>query len=149
MTPNIAQGANTAIEHAAALANTLHNLAESQLRLRKKLSESEISSALGELCRRHYSHVKFTNHSSRLITRMHARQGCLWSFFGRYIFPWIESRMIVHLQVSKAAQNTTLNFLPAPSPIGHVQTEDWNKDSVAIMGLMVLVAGASYWWLLK
>lgn len=150
MTPNIAQGANAAIEHAAVLANTLHNLAGSQLKQGEKLLESEISNALGELCRKHHSHVKAINRSSWLITRMHARQGWIWSFIGRYVFPWIESHMILHIQLSKAAQSPTLKFLPVPSPIGRViQKQGWDKDKVATMGFVAVVAGASYWWLLK
>lgn len=48
MTPNIAQGANSAIEHAAALANTLHRLAASQSQ-QTRLSGQEITNALGAL----------------------------------------------------------------------------------------------------
>lgn len=149
MTPNIAQGANTAIEHAAVLANTLHQIFERQRTQGEKLQESEISNALGELCQRHYSRLRFINQSSRFITRMHARQGRMWSFFGRYIFPWIESPMILFV-IAMASQNPTIEYLPAPSPIRRVvHKEGWNKDKVAMMGLMVVAAGASYWWWLQ
>lgn len=111
MTPNIAQGANSAIEHAAALANTLHQLVASQSP-QARMSGQGLNDALNALVRKRLWHMNIVNQASWHMTRVHARQGRFLTFFGRYVIPnfgWIT----VYSISWQFANCALLDYIPA------------------------------------
>jgi FAD dependent monooxygenase len=86
MTPNIGQGANTAIEDSATLANLLRDA------LLQKSSQSLSDTELGNLLRKFQSHrfdrVSSIYRDSRFLVRFQARDGFAKKIFGRYYAPY-------------------------------------------------------------
>ncbi|KAF7169438.1 hypothetical protein CNMCM6106_004343 [Aspergillus hiratsukae] len=87
MTPNLGQGANMAIEDAAALATFLNNLLKCPGNLDLP-STSEIESVLQQYRRARYRRVCSVYNMSRFLVRMQARDGLLHTLFGRYYAPY-------------------------------------------------------------
>jgi 2-polyprenyl-6-methoxyphenol hydroxylase-like FAD-dependent oxidoreductase len=83
MTPNLAQGANMAIESGAALSNKLHHLFQSKCK--QNPSEAQIISMLEDFSHSHYMRARIINSLSQAMTRMLARDGVISTFLGRYI----------------------------------------------------------------
>ncbi|PKX90478.1 FAD-dependent oxidoreductase [Aspergillus novofumigatus IBT 16806] len=83
MTPNIGQGANVAIEDAAALASLLSSLRKCDVP-----SYSEIESVLQQYQRARYNRVCSVYSMSRFLVRLQARDGLLYTMFGRYYAPY-------------------------------------------------------------
>jgi FAD dependent monooxygenase len=85
MTPNIGQGANTAIEDSATLASLLHDaLRHHGLRT---LSRPELDNVLHKFQSLRYGRVKRIYRDSRFLVRFQARDGFLRTIFGRYYVP--------------------------------------------------------------
>ncbi|EYE93395.1 FAD-dependent oxidoreductase [Aspergillus ruber CBS 135680] len=117
MTPNLAQGANTAMEQAAGLANALYKIAKKGQQT-KKPSESEVSNALGEVAKKHFAHINTINQGSYFLTRMHSRQGWANTFYGRYIYPRTAWGVVPYL-AWLFSDSVAIDYLPLPAkPIG-------------------------------
>ncbi|KAJ5748643.1 uncharacterized protein N7511_010339, partial [Penicillium nucicola] len=87
MTPNIGQGANTAIEDAAVLASLIHRLVH--VDGIPSISQAHIESMLREYRRLRYEPAKSTYERSRFGARFHTRDDWVKAFAGRYVFPFI------------------------------------------------------------
>ncbi|KAL8636015.1 MAG: hypothetical protein Q9228_006546, partial [Teloschistes exilis] len=86
MTPNIGQGANSAIESAAVLANNLNDM----IRRRgiKAPTTKQLESSLKAFADSRLPRAKDTVKSAGFLTRLQARDGIGLRFLGRYIVPF-------------------------------------------------------------
>ncbi|KAL2867450.1 FAD-dependent monooxygenase spyC [Aspergillus lucknowensis] len=84
MAPNTGQGANCAIEDAAALANAI----ETVMRDDQRSSEAALQSALHSFAKTRYARVQEVYKSARLVVRLHARESLLLRLVGRYYLPY-------------------------------------------------------------
>lgn len=135
MTPNIAQGANSAIEHAAALANALHRLVTSQSS-HTRPSNQEITSSFGALVEKRFWHMNIVNQSSWHMTRIHARQGRFLTFIGRHVVPYL-GRLIVHILSWQFADGVALEYMPLQ--IGFTPPIEPSKKGTSMwVGSMIL-----------
>lgn len=160
MTPNLAQGANTAMEQAAGLANALYKISK-QGQQTKKPSETEVSSALGEVAKKHFAHINTINQGSYFLTRMHSRQGWAKSFYGRYIYPRTAWSVVPYL-AWLFSDSVAIDYLPLPAkPIGKAaiaravieaaaggkqSTWNWAQRSTVVIGSVLMALGASFWF---
>jgi len=111
MSPNIGQGANLAIEGAAALSNTLNRLLQ-DVRTEKP-TEAEIKRALDAFTVDYFGRVRAINLVSQAVLRMHARDGCLMTIFGLII---LRSRYLTEILVSSIiAGGVQLDYIPLAS----------------------------------
>lgn len=112
MAPNIAQGANMAIESAAGLANGLHRLLQTNGQARP--SETDIICILEGLSHTLYAQAKAINTFSQAATRMLARDGFIYTFLGRYIA--FRPDFLMGLGMYKIlAGGITLDYIPPGS----------------------------------
>lgn len=108
MSPNIGQGANLAIESAAALSNTLNRLLKDART--EKPTETEIKTALDAFTTNYFGRVRAINLVSQAVLRMHARDGCLMTIFGMII---LRSRYLTEILVSSIiAGGVQLDYIP-------------------------------------
>ncbi|KAL4863118.1 hypothetical protein BDV12DRAFT_206763 [Aspergillus spectabilis] len=84
MTPNTGQGANCAIEDAAALANAIQNA----LKYDDHPSHATIQCFLQSFNRHQLSRVQDIYKSARLVVRLHARESLFLRLVGRYYLPY-------------------------------------------------------------
>jgi hypothetical protein len=116
MAPNTGQGANCAIEDAAALANMLHACVVTTERHCKPTTK-ELSTLLEGYTKSRFHRIKKIYQASRLVVRLQARDTLLLRIIGRYYIPRsgdvpadVASKMI--------AGAVALDFLPMPSRSG-------------------------------
>ncbi|KAJ5143331.1 uncharacterized protein N7515_002118 [Penicillium bovifimosum] len=111
MTPNIGQGANTAIEDAAVLASLINRVVCSTGSLQP--TKIRIEAMLREYKGLRYERAKSTYERSRFGARFHTRDNWLKALVGRYVFQhvggFIEKRTIKTL-----AGGDRIEFLPQP-----------------------------------
>lgn len=115
MTPNIGQGANTAIEDAAVLASLIHRLVH--VDDTPSLSEVHIESMLREYRSLRYDRAKSTYQRSRFGARFHTRDDWAKALAGRYIFPFIGG-LVQRGTTQVLARGDTVDFLPSPKRSG-------------------------------
>ncbi|KAH1304729.1 hypothetical protein KXW98_001578 [Aspergillus fumigatus] len=87
MTPNTGQGANCAIEDAAALVNRLHRALKATPD-GSSLSSGDIDDLLGEFNRARSRRVREIYQGSRMVVRLQARQNLFLKLLGRYYLPY-------------------------------------------------------------
>ncbi|KAL4944973.1 hypothetical protein BDV06DRAFT_232152 [Aspergillus oleicola] len=136
MAPNTGQGANCAIEDAAALANAIVSISRSS---EENLS-TEIESALDFFHRSRLVRVREIYDSARMVIRLHARETFNLKFLGRYYLPYTgdlpadtASRMI--------AAGVHLSFLAPSRRSGPGWEQYRRKDGASnfvIIGTMAL-----------
>ncbi|KAB8261873.1 hypothetical protein BDV32DRAFT_157866 [Aspergillus pseudonomiae] len=138
MTPNIGQGANTAIEDAAVLTNLLYDrLSRNGY---KKLSRPALEQLLREFQSERFSRVNKIYKDSRFLVRLHARDGIVKSLFARYIVPHMRA-LPADLASKSIADSPTISFLPVPSRSGP-GWQQWSRKerrSAPLWILMLLV----------
>ncbi|KAL4864871.1 hypothetical protein BDV12DRAFT_188603 [Aspergillus spectabilis] len=108
MTPNLAQGANTAIEGAAALANVLQ-----QISVLREPSEHEISRLLQSYAERQKRRLRRVHAVSYSATRLHTRRNWIWKLWGRYVYPNTPNA-ILHTLGGIITQAPFLSYVPLP-----------------------------------
>ncbi|KAJ5853965.1 hypothetical protein N7534_006508 [Penicillium rubens] len=140
MTPNIGQGANMAIEDAASLANLLQ-------RLRKGLdiwppTNGQVKILLEQYRSIRYGRVNSVYKSSRILARLHARDGLLKTLIGRYYVPYAGD-LPAYVGSKSIADGVMCDFLPPPKRSGdgweRYRTEDSNSGWVLQAIFCVLV----------
>ncbi|OGM42673.1 FAD binding monooxygenase [Aspergillus bombycis] len=135
MTPNIGQGANTAIEDAAVLTNLLYDrLSENGY---KKLSRSTLEQLLREFQFERFSRVNKIYQDSRFLVRLHARDGIVKSLLARYIVPRM-TELPAELASKSIADGPTISFLPMPSRSGPGWVQ-WSRKERRFSALWILV----------
>ncbi|CAI7598820.1 unnamed protein product [Penicillium palitans] len=115
MTPNIGQGANMAIEDAAALANLLQSS-------RKGMStwlptNGQVQILLHQYRSIRHGRVNSVYKSSRFLVRLHARDGLLKTLFGRYYVPYAGD-LPAYIGSKSIADGVLCEFLPLPRRSG-------------------------------
>ncbi|KAJ5175581.1 uncharacterized protein N7482_001458 [Penicillium canariense] len=113
--PHTGQGANCAIEDAAALTNRLRRFLQGDgARLR---SSDELNYLLQEFTTSRIERLSVIHFSARLVMRLHAREGLLFRLAGRYYLPYAGD-----IPADKAsagiADAPTLDFIPLPDRTG-------------------------------
>jgi 2-polyprenyl-6-methoxyphenol hydroxylase-like FAD-dependent oxidoreductase len=116
MAPNTGQGANSAIEDAAALVNRLHRA------LRAKpdgstLSSSEIDGLLEQFNRTRFRRVRDIYQGARMVVRLHARQNLFLKLLGRYYLPY-RGEVAADAASKVIAPAEQLDFLPLATRSG-------------------------------
>ncbi|KAJ5657109.1 hypothetical protein N7507_009059 [Penicillium longicatenatum] len=111
-TPNIGQGANTAIESAAAVANALHELRST--RGLKQAADAEISQKLQLWTKKQQERLKWVHWSSRWVTRMQARDGYFNKLIGRYLYAH-SGDLTYYMSSVLCGNGLALDYLPLPS----------------------------------
>ncbi|KAF4211009.1 hypothetical protein CNMCM8980_002925 [Aspergillus fumigatiaffinis] len=116
MAPNTGQGANSAIEDAAALVNRLHRA------LREKpggstLSSSEIVGLLEQFNRTRFRRVRDIYQGARMVVRLHARQNLFLKLLGRYYLPY-RGEVAADAASKIIAPAEHLDFLPLATRSG-------------------------------
>ncbi|KAJ5385123.1 hypothetical protein N7517_003034 [Penicillium concentricum] len=115
MTPNIGQGANTAIEDAAVLASLIHRLVH--VDGISSISDFHVESILREYRSLRYDPAKSTYERSRFGARFHTRDDWAKAVVGRYVFPFIGG--LVEYGTEKVlARGEMIDFLPFPERSG-------------------------------
>lgn len=118
MTPNIGQGANTAIEDVAVLSSLINRLVD--VNGIQKPSQTNIDAMLREYKSLRYERAKSTCERAKFGARFHTRDDWLKAFVGRYIFPHI-GNLIVARTSKTLAGGDIVDFLPLPerNTVGH------------------------------
>ncbi|KAE8340703.1 hypothetical protein BDV24DRAFT_151823 [Aspergillus arachidicola] len=115
MTPNIGQGANTAIEDATVLTNLLYDRLSKNGH--KKIARPALEQLLGEFQSERFSRVNKIYQDSRFLVRLHARDGIVKSLLARYIVPHM-TELPADLASKSIADSPIISFLPLPSRSG-------------------------------
>lgn len=115
MTPNIGQGANTALEDASVLASLLNNL--SKLSAEDGTSAYAITKLLNEYQSTRYERAKNTHDKSRFGARLHTRDDMIKTLIGRYVFPYAGPR-VLERSVKSLATAHSVEYLPFPKRLG-------------------------------
>ena len=128
----MAQGANTAIEGAAALANTLRRISQID-----KPSEDDINRLLQGYTVRQQKRLRAVHAISRSVTHVHARQGRIKKIIGRYVYPYTPGAAL-HTFSRIIAPAPCLDYVPMPFP-----GPGWTRALVSgwspISGVLLLV----------
>jgi hypothetical protein len=140
MAPNTGQGANCAIEDAAALANVLSMAIKHDFHYP---SPSTIHALLESFNKTRLARVQKIYKSARLVVRLHARESLILRLVGRYYLPYsgdlpadTASKLIV--------RGEQLRFL-APSRRSEPRWEEYRRKSRRgyVVGLMLLGPGGA------
>ncbi|KAL4966134.1 FAD-dependent oxidoreductase [Aspergillus stella-maris] len=109
MTPNMAQGANTAVESAAVLANAIYRISRTE-----NPSVTDIQAELDSTLKEQKKRLRFIHAVSYATTRVHTRQGLVKKFLGRYAYPYTPNSAF-HTFSRLIAGAPFLEFVPLPS----------------------------------
>jgi FAD dependent monooxygenase len=151
MTPNIGQGANMAIEDAAALTNLLRRLLKgpgSSLP-----SNAQIEMLLHQYRELRYQRVQSIYRSSRFLVRFQARDGLLNVLLSRYYAPYAKD-LPADIASKTIADGVMCDFLPPPKRSGdgwesyrtNGQTRGWRAQAAMYsLILAVLYAWVRTW----
>ncbi|KAL8788617.1 MAG: hypothetical protein Q9195_007212 [Heterodermia aff. obscurata] len=121
MTPNLGQGANSAIESAAVLANNLNNLVRRQGI--NAPTNQQLESSLKAFAGSRLQRAKDTVKSAGFLTRLQARDGIALRVVGRYIVPFAGDFPADQASsVMRAAPQ--LDYLPLGGRVG----DYWGKE---------------------
>jgi FAD dependent monooxygenase len=141
MTPNIGQGANSAMEDAATLSNLLHDLLFKKHRMMPP-SDMEIDGLLDEFARRRISRVTEIYKASRFLVRFQARDGFFKTLLGRYYAPYARE-LPADIGSKTIADGASLSFIPLPERSGPGWVEFSAKERryvpIVIISLVILV----------
>ncbi|KAJ5693543.1 hypothetical protein N7536_003955 [Penicillium majusculum] len=145
MTPNIGQGANTAIEGAAVLASLINRLVHSDDI--PSPTEAHVESMLREYQSLRYERAKSTYERSRFGARFHTRDDWVKAFGGRYIFPFIGG--LVERATSRVlASGETVDYLPLPdrSGSGWIQKSSEGKTTALLQWRLLWIIPVTLCW---
>ena len=124
MTPNFGQGANCAIEDAAALASLLRTLVRGNPSHQPSLVQ--IRDTLQAYQDKRYPRVRGIYDDSWTVCRIHSRDGLLNKLVGRYYTQWNTS-LPANIASKVFVGGETLSFLPVPVRPGRGwESRSWN-----------------------
>ncbi|KAE8391142.1 FAD/NAD(P)-binding domain-containing protein [Aspergillus alliaceus] len=141
MTPNIGQGANMAIEDAAALANLLRRLRISPGTTLP--TDGQIETLLRQYRSIRYHRVDSIYRSSQFLVRFQARDGLLNTLFGRYYAPYAGD-LPADMASKTIADGVICDFLPPPKRCGggweqyRRKTPRWGWEVQTTLSILVL-----------
>ncbi|KAL5334674.1 hypothetical protein BJX70DRAFT_377411 [Aspergillus crustosus] len=137
MTPNIGQGANTAVEDAAVLASLIRKL--SQLGPKARQATLTMTTMLEEFQSVRYDRVKSTYEKSRFGARLHTRDGLVKTLIGRYIFPYA-GRHVLDRSAKSLAGAHSIQFLPPPERLGIAWRENSRQTGSSFGSVLVYIS---------
>lgn len=126
MTPNIGQGANTAIEDVAVLSSLINRFVNTVGV--QKASETGIDAMLQEYQGLRYHRAKATCDRASFGARFHTRDDWVKAFVGRYIFPHIGG-LIVTRTSKTLSGGDIVDYLPLPDRNGRQSTMGISKKT--------------------
>jgi hypothetical protein len=131
MTVNLGQGANCAIEDVAVLTNLLNKCLKDG-----KPTGTDLEAILCQFNRTHISRVAHIYDMSWMVARVHARDGYIRKVIGRYVMPYLGSR-VESRPFNMIANAVALDFLPLPrsSFIGWEKYKTRAKDAKRVTSL--------------
>lgn len=132
MTPNIGQGANTAIEDASVLASLLNKL--SKLTTKNDIPTSTMMRLLDEFQSTRYERAKNTHDKSRFGARLHTRDDVVKTLIGRYVFPYAGPR-VLERSVKSLATAHSVEYLPSPRRLGPAWSQ-YSSPTKSVLGSM-------------
>ncbi|KAL4812045.1 monooxygenase [Aspergillus spinulosporus] len=135
LTPNIAQGANLAIESAASLANVLYQVCDMQ-----KPSAMAVQECLEQYMRNHRRRLRGIHAFSRFVTRVQSRQGYFLPLFSRYLYPW-SGDITFFLLADIIAGAVALDYLPLPQRSGGKWEPPGRASARGTFLILILVLG--------
>lgn len=142
MTPNIGQGANMAIEDAAALTNLLRNLlTQGGTSLP---TGTQINTLLDQYRTIRYERVDSIYRSSRFLVRFQARDGILNSLLSRYYAPHAGD-LPAEMASKTIADGVVCDFLPLPKRSGagwgkyRRKRSIWSWNIRVTLGVLLIV----------
>ncbi|KAJ5770266.1 FAD-dependent monooxygenase [Penicillium nucicola] len=139
--PTMGQGANIAIESAAALANGLHGLLQTSPD--QSPSDETIIRILDALSHTVYLRFRTMSGFCQTGTRVLAREGIVYTFLGRYIL--LRSDHLIGLWLSKIlAAGVTLEYLP-PTIMRQSHTQGHNDRLYKNFSIFALFSVALLW----
>jgi FAD dependent monooxygenase len=115
MTPNIGQGANSAIEDAAVLSSLLVHLTTSEGPRRP--SSARIHRLLQDYQAARYERAQTVYHKSRFGARFQSRDDAVKVIVGRYLVPHVRNHL-ANLSSMLIANGELIHFLPLPKRSG-------------------------------
>lgn len=116
MTPNLGQGANCAIEDAAALANKLHDALRAK-HPGDKLYDDEIEDVLSEFSNIQVKRISRIYNVSWIAARLQSRANLVYRVLLRYFAPYAGDKPAKRvLRILEGA--TVLDFIPLPTRSG-------------------------------
>lgn len=151
MTPNIGQGANTAIEDAAMLTSLLESWPK--LRTDQSPCAKSINRLLETFQEKRYKRIRKIHERSRFATRMHTRDGVVKILLGRYIIPYLKDRL-ADMTSEVIADGDIISFLPYPGRSGsgwvdYSSAAKHSKPSIGGLGytltILVAIFGIAIW----
>nr|K2QVI4.2 RecName: Full=FAD-dependent monooxygenase dpmpE; AltName: Full=Diterpenoid pyrone biosynthesis cluster protein E; Flags: Precursor [Macrophomina phaseolina MS6] len=151
MTVNLGQGANCAIEDVAVLCNILHHALNEKAN--SELSDQDVEALLRRFHKEHFPRVSRVYDMSWSVTRVHARDGSMRKFVGRYVAPYFGERLQGRL-FNLMADAAKIDFLPLPraSRSGWEEYRSsernallWASSLALLIVLIALFTGRSYW----
>jgi salicylate hydroxylase/FAD dependent monooxygenase len=116
MTVNLGQGANCAIEDAAALANKIHEGLKAR-RPTHRLGDEEIDALLSEFSNLHVKRISRIYSVSRTVVRLQTRANLVYRVMLRYLVPYagdIPAKRVLNILEGAVV----LDFLPLPARSG-------------------------------
>ncbi|KAJ5363924.1 uncharacterized protein N7496_009637 [Penicillium cataractarum] len=141
MTPNIGQGANMAIEDAAALSNLLGHL---KISSSSPPTDSQIEKLLDQYRTIRYQRVKSIYRSSRFLVRFQARDGLFNTLLSRYYAPYAGD-LPADMASKTIADGVMCDFLPHPKRSGdgwkryRRNGQSWGWWAQAMMYILILI----------
>ncbi|KAI1926143.1 hypothetical protein LOZ66_000622 [Ophidiomyces ophidiicola] len=134
LTPNIAQGANMAIENAAALANVLHRISALE-----EPSDCIINGLLRNLATGLFPRFENMHRVARSVVRFHSQQGWIKPLLGRYLYP-LSGDLLFYSISSLLADATAVDYIPLPNRSKGKWESAINKKKVLCqLALLVVV----------
>ncbi|KAF7180409.1 hypothetical protein CNMCM7691_009577 [Aspergillus felis] len=116
MTPNLGQGANCAIEDAAALANKIHDALRAK-HPGHRLCDEEIENVLSEFGNVQVERISKVYNVSRIAVRLQTRANLVYRVVLRYLVPYAGDKPAKRaVRILEGA--TVLDFIPVPTRSG-------------------------------
>lgn len=113
VSPDLAHGANLAVEVAAAVANTLRRINTNITTLKRRPTDIEVDEALTEWAKSYQKRLAMLNTSSRIVTRAGAHYSFIHRVYHRYMTKYVfDIQYQLHMKILNAG--TTLEFVPFP-----------------------------------
>jgi len=124
MTPNLALGANTAIESAAALGNALNTaLKDAQGTSNGHLDQAAVAAAFKQYQQNRLARATECKDKTGMNTRIHAWDGWFWKFFVKKVMILFGEKFVLKDTANLILGGVKLDYVPLKNP--HSGTIPW------------------------
>jgi hypothetical protein len=113
VSPDLAHGANLAVEVAAAIANTLRRINTNITTLKRRPTDIEVDEALTEWAKSYQKRLTRINTGSRIVTRAGVHHSFIHRVYHRYAIKYaFDIQFYMHMR--DLSSGSTLDFVPFP-----------------------------------